>query len=124
MTSKKPKYNPDDVERWVTVKGARIPIMKDGTMGIGSLEGEGARQVKEKMKSEYYSDKLSNAQLKKAQQTADKLAKQIYDEDIGERTTQKMIRETADKLKLDAHDFDVFYSDVKGKIRHLSDPTS
>lgn len=34
----KPKYNPDDVERWVTVRGARIPIMKDGTFGVGTMD--------------------------------------------------------------------------------------
>ena len=31
------KFNPDDVERWVTVKGARIPIMKDGSFGVGEM---------------------------------------------------------------------------------------
>lgn len=33
--SSKPKYNPDDVERWVTVRGKRIPVLKDGTLGVG-----------------------------------------------------------------------------------------
>lgn len=37
MAGKK-KYNPDDVERWVTVRGARIPIMKDGSFGVGEKE--------------------------------------------------------------------------------------
>lgn len=36
--AKKPKYNPEDVERWVTVRGARIPILKDGSFGIGEKE--------------------------------------------------------------------------------------
>ena len=47
MATKKPKYNPDDVERWVTVRGARIPIMKDGTMGVG-VEGKNEKVKEEK----------------------------------------------------------------------------
>ena len=120
----KKKYNPEDVERWVTVKGARIPIMKDGTFGVGeALAGEGAKQVKQAMKSDYYSNKLSSAQLKKVNSTADTLAKQIYDEDMGERKQQELIKSTADKLKLEGHDYEVFYNGVKDKIMHLSDPS-
>lgn len=43
----KPKYNPDDVERWVTVRGARIPIMKDGSFGIGTKDGVTRKDVEE-----------------------------------------------------------------------------
>lgn len=39
MANKK-KYNPDDVERWVTVRGARIPIMKDGSFGVGTKDDD------------------------------------------------------------------------------------
>lgn len=45
MATKKPKYNPDDVERWVTVRGARIPIMKDGSFGVGVKEDESKPQT-------------------------------------------------------------------------------
>ena len=41
----KPKYNPDDVERWVTVRGARIPIMKDGSFGVGVKDDDHSTEI-------------------------------------------------------------------------------
>lgn len=47
----KPKYNPDDVERWVTVRGARIPIMKDGSFGVGTKESNVLKETQESEKT-------------------------------------------------------------------------
>lgn len=32
------RYNEDEIDHWVTVRGARIPVLKDGTLGIGTKE--------------------------------------------------------------------------------------
>lgn len=111
MASKKPKYNPEDVERWVTVRGARIPIMKDGSFGVGVKDDDHSTEIvktkegyklkvwepeagKKIIYSEWDSDKKDYVdRVFKTKEDAE-IGKQSYDEAFGDdedisKTTSK-----------------------------------
>ena len=109
MATKKPKYNPEDVERWVTVKGARIPIMKDGSFGVGEDAHKAAYE--KSVHSQYYIDVDAKAE-QKLNKEAERLGNQIVDEDMGARSQAKLINETADKLQLNEWNRNVFHQNI------------
>lgn len=43
-------YDENDIDHWITVRGARIPVLKDGTLGVGTKEvSVSADTIKKKM---------------------------------------------------------------------------
>lgn len=43
-------YDENDIDHWITVRGARIPVLKDGTLGVGTKEANvSADTIKKKM---------------------------------------------------------------------------
>lgn len=84
--AKKPKYNPEDVERWVTVRGARIPIMKDGSFGIGEKEEAALKKEHNALKtakelSSMYDDKPAKKGVKPKKELDTTSAEDIINND-------------------------------------------